>query len=146
MPTPSTPDNPPEPGPAAQPEFLNPAESLQLLATRSLGRLILTESALPMAYPTWYTVDDIGVVIRTDETGKQLDNHVLALQADDIDLGTGAGWTVTIVGHAHPITDPTAHAKLRRVGIRTWTPSDGHHYFRITATLVAGHLLPPAST
>ena len=92
-------------------EALPREESLRLLGTASLGRVVFTLFALPAIRPVNHIVEDDKIIIRThlgaaiasavDGTGT-----VVAYEADMIDPDDHLGWSVIVVGRASLVTDP----------------------------------------
>jgi hypothetical protein len=110
-------------------EALPRAESLRLLSSVSLGRLVFTHLALPAIRPVNHAVAGEQVIIRAylgtaisaavgDRTGT-----VVAYEADLIDPDTHLGWSVIIVGTAARLTDQAEAARYREL-LRPWV-ADG---------------------
>ena len=110
-------------------EALPRAESLRLLSTVSLGRLVFTHLALPAIRPVNHAVAGEQVIIRAylgtaissavgDRSGT-----VVAYEADLIDPDTHLGWSVVIVGRAARLTDQAEAARYREL-LRPWV-ADG---------------------
>jgi uncharacterized protein len=90
-------------------EVLSREESLALLASVPVGRIVFTVRALPAVQPMNFVVDNGGIVIRTDPGMKLsaiLRNGVVAFEVDEIDPARSTGWSVTVVGRIQEITDP----------------------------------------
>src|ERR1039457_2528661 len=92
-------------------EALPRGESLRLLSTVSMGRLVFTHLALPAIRPVNHMVDGDQVVIRA-YVGSAIDiavgnnaGMVVAYEADLIDPDTHLGWSVIIVGRASRISE-----------------------------------------
>jgi uncharacterized protein len=82
---------------------LSRAECVSALRTQTLGRIAVSERALPMILPVTYTLDGSNVVFRTRPGGlldRSCQNSVVAFEVDDRDPDTGAGWSVLMVGVA----------------------------------------------
>lgn len=99
-------------------EVLDLEESLRLLSSSPVGRIVFTDQTLPVVVPVNFAVDGETVVIRTasrSSLGATVHGSVLAFQADDIDPVRNSGWTVSAVGQAELVTDPVEaerHAAL----------------------------------
>ncbi|HEY2130344.1 MAG TPA: pyridoxamine 5'-phosphate oxidase family protein [Streptosporangiaceae bacterium] len=127
-------------------EALPRAESLRLLSTVSLGRLVFTHLALPAIRPVNHAVAGDQIIIRAylgvaisaavgDRSGT-----VVAYEADLIDPDTHLGWSVIIVGRATRLTDPAEAARYREL-LRPWLV-DGHDdIIAIQADMVDGFRL-----
>jgi hypothetical protein len=92
---------------AATPEVLGVHESLQLLRSATIGRLVFTDNALPAICPINFTMA-IGEIIVRGERGcrvDKLDRMVVAFEADHVEPVTRTGWSVVVVGRARKLTD-----------------------------------------
>jgi len=127
-------------------EALPRAESLRLLSSVSLGRLVFTHLALPAIRPVNHAVAGEQVIIRAylgtaisaavgDRTGT-----VVAYEADLIDPDTHLGWSVIIVGRAARLTDQAEAARYREV-LRPWVADGADDIIAIQADMVDGFRL-----
>jgi hypothetical protein len=127
-------------------EALPRVESLRLLSTVSLGRLVFTHLALPAIRPVNHAVAGDQVIIRAylgteisaavrDRTGT-----VVAYEADVIDPDTHLGWSVIIVGRATRLTDPAEAARYREL-LQPWVVDGADDIIVIQADMVDGFRL-----
>ena len=127
-------------------EALPRAESLRLLSSVSLGRLVFTHLALPAIRPVNHAVAGEQVIIRAylgtaisaavgDRSGT-----VVAYEADLIDPETHLGWSVIIVGRAARLTDQAEAARYREV-LRPWVADGADDIIAIQADMVDGFRL-----
>jgi hypothetical protein len=126
-------------------EALPRKESLRLLASTSLGRVVFTHFALPAIRPVNHVVEGDKIIIRThlgtaiasavDGTGT-----VVAYEADVIGPDDHLGWSVVVVGRASRVTDPGEIARYTRV-LRPWVSGDLDDVIVITADMVDGFRL-----
>lgn len=79
-------------------------ESLRLLDLVPIGRIVYTVRALPAILPVSHLIDDGMVVVRT-HIGAECAGSVVAYQADEIDVHTRTGWSVTVTGVARRVLD-----------------------------------------
>lgn len=90
-------------------EVLDRDECLRLLATAELGRIALTDDALPVIVPVNFRLAQQLVLIRTG-LGTKLDaatrNAVVAFEVDDVDPVRKVGWSVMVQGIARELADP----------------------------------------
>lgn len=108
---------------------LDRAECLRLLATRAIGRVVFTVSALPTAQPVPYALDDEEVVFgapRGDGLADAVRHHVVAFETDHVDEPTRTGWSVVGVGEAYEVLEPTRLAELVARLPPPWTPGPLH--------------------
>lgn len=125
-------------------EVLGRAECLSLLASVPVGRIIYTRHALPAVELVNFAVHDGAIVFRTSASGKlaaAIREAVVAFEADSLDTGHRAGWSVTAVGRARMVTGTAELARLAGIGLRTWVPGPHEYYVRITPELVTGRRL-----
>jgi hypothetical protein len=108
----------------------------------------LTRQAMPAVEPVNFAVDDGTIVLRTDASSKlatAVRRAVVAFQADDLDLVTRSGWSVTVVGRSEEVTRPVEIAQLDKLGLDSWAPGTRGLSFRIRPGMVTGRWLrPPA--
>ncbi|MEV4926821.1 pyridoxamine 5'-phosphate oxidase family protein [Streptomyces roseoverticillatus] len=135
---------------------LTRAESLRLLRTVSLGRVVFTRRALPAIRPVNHVVDGGHIVIRTHEgtalaglaaTAQQpgtaaVRRVVVAYEADAIDPVTHLGWSVVVTGYCMPVTDPDELASCAAL-LKPWWDGRMDYAVRIRPTLVTGVRLVP---
>jgi uncharacterized protein len=122
-------------------EHLSREECLRLVGQVPVGRIVYTRQALPAVELVNFTVDDGDIVIRTDSGGKlaaATRGAVVAFEADSVDSGTHAGWSVTIVGYSRAVTDGEDVRRLEQVGLLPWAPGERDHFIRISPTIVNG--------
>ncbi len=129
---------------------LSRAESLDLLVTTWIGRVIMTSNAMPTAMPVNFVLDDGAIVFRSGpgikltaaETGT-----VVAFEADYFDPELHMGWSVLVTGVARRVTDPAEIRHAESLDIPTWVePTSEWGYARIETGVVSGRRLVPALT
>ena len=140
-------------GAAVHGEFtrLDRGESLRLLATVPVGRLIFTVGALPAVRLMNFVLADGLIVVRTaaDTTvARKVNDSVVAFEADDLDAATSSGWSVIVTGRATLVTDPGLAARCQKVPLAAWAPGERDQYVTITTELVEGRRVrrPATST
>jgi len=130
-------------GADARGEFirLDRGESLRLLASVPVGRLIFTVNALPAVRLMNFALAGGLIVVRTaaDTTvARQVNGAVVAFEADDLDAATSSGWSVMVTGRATLISDPGLIARYQKVPLVAWAPGERDQYVTITTELVEG--------
>ncbi len=130
------------------PAMIPAHECLRLLASVSVGRIAYTKRALPAVEPVRFAVEGNEIVIRTD-TGSTLSatipDTIVAFQADHLDDETHTGWTVTVVGSAHEMTDLGDMARLRGPEPPSWALTRSDQFIRIVPGIVTGRELMVAA-
>ncbi|WP_439681250.1 pyridoxamine 5'-phosphate oxidase family protein [Embleya sp. MST-111070] len=125
---------------------LDREEAWTLMAGVRMGRVVVSEDALPAVHLVAFALDRDCVVFRTradSPLAKAALDAVVAFQADDVGRPEHAGWTTTVIGHASRVHD---HADLARLDRLLPESDDGGKrvWFRVTSEFVTGHLLRPA--
>jgi hypothetical protein len=129
-------------------EDLDPRESMRLLGSVPLGRIVFTARALPAVCPASHLAEDDHVIVRADggvaitsalsaETGT-----VVAYQADAIDPANHVGWSVTVVGVAHRVADSATAATFRQA-LPHWADDGNDQIISISPGMVTGFRLLP---
>lgn len=129
-------------------EILDREECIHLLATATLGRVGITVGALPVVVPMNFRLVDDQVVLRVGVGTKvdaALHDAVVAFEADDVEPLGGGGWSVSLTGLAHAVTDPAELGRLRRAGIARWVESGSDRYIVISTDVMTGRRIPAAS-
>jgi uncharacterized protein len=117
---------------------------LQLMATVPVGRIIYTRRALPAVELVNFVLDRGDIVVRTDGGGNlaaATQHSVVAFEVDRLDEVRQVGWSVTAVGPSREVTDLEDLARLRQLGLRSWTGGVLEHFIRITPELLTGRRL-----
>jgi hypothetical protein len=129
-----------------KPEQLSPRESMRLLSSVSLGRIVFTARALPAIRPASHLVDGDYVIVRADGSASIVSEpksglgSVVAYEADVLGPADHAGWSVTVVGVAHRVTDPGKAAGYRRL-LLPWADGEDDQFIAIRADVVTGFRL-----
>lgn len=111
------------------PEYLSRRECLDLLARRTVGRVVFTERALPAIRPVRYTLIGTHIVLADTEPelADRLDGQVVAFQIDQeggrdpgVRLGdtAGGGWSVVVTGTARRLPAPDGLTRVHRAAPR----------------------------
>jgi uncharacterized protein len=120
---------------------LSRGECLRLVGQVPLGRIVYTRQAMPAVELVNFTLDDGDIVIRTDSSGKlaaATRGAVVAFEADNVDIVTHIGWSVTIVGYSRAVTDSADIRHLEQAGLSPWAPGNRDHFIRISPEIVNG--------
>jgi uncharacterized protein len=140
-------------GAAADGEFirLGRAESMRLLASTQVGRLIFTVNALPAVRLMNFAVVDGLIVLRTaaDTTvARKVNSAIVAFEVDDLDPATSSRWSVVVTGRGTLVTDPELIARYHKVPLEPWAPGDRDQFVTITTEMVEGRQVrrPAGST
>lgn len=120
---------------------LDRTESLRLLASAQVGRLIFTVNALPAVRLMNFAVVGGLIVLRTAASttaARRLDDAIVAFEADDLDAATSSGWSVVVTGRATRVTDPELIARYQKVLLVPWAQGERDQFVTITTEVVEG--------
>ena len=128
-------------------EVLARVQCLQLLRSGVVGRVVVTDKALPAAFPVNFALLGDDVVFLTSP-GSKLEaasvEAVVAFQADEIDPARHTGWSVLVQGPAELIVDAHELARARALDLEPWSPLERSHLVRVRSELVSGRRLVPS--
>ncbi|BBY15042.1 pyridoxamine 5'-phosphate oxidase family protein [Mycolicibacterium litorale] len=122
-------------------DVLNRRQCLDLLQGVRVGRLVFTEDGLPAVQPVNFRMQRDDVIIRVAGGAKLTaaqQNDVVAFEADELDADLRTGWSVTIVGTAHPITDVDELVEVSGTFLQPWVDGRRDHFIRIEAQKMTG--------
>ena len=127
-------------------ERLGEAESMELLATGRVGRLVFTSRYGPTALPVTYKIDAGSLVLGTwdpvfDEdlrTGIAHADYQVAVEADQIDPQAREGWIVLVRGAAHHLDTEAERASIADAGLEPWVDDVSVHFIRVSPTTIFG--------
>ena len=121
---------------------LSSAESLRLLASHEVGRIVYTDGALPAVTPVNYAYEDGHIFIRTTEVSRlvsKVPNKIVAFEVDEVDPKARHGWSVVATGPCEIVTDPERLAYVATLDLEPWARGDRHVVLQITAAIITGY-------
>jgi nitroimidazol reductase NimA-like FMN-containing flavoprotein (pyridoxamine 5'-phosphate oxidase superfamily) len=111
------------------------------LGSRRVGRVGITDRAMPVILPVNYALLDGDVVFAT-ETGTKLDSAVLrsivAFEVDQVDEQAGTGWSVCVTGVAEEVVQDDQVERARGLDLQPMVPLRRKRYVRIRSDLISG--------
>lgn len=120
-------------------EILPVSECWDLVAGRTLGRLVTSVDGQPEIFPVNYAVQRRTVLFRTAEGTKlvstAINNRVL-FEVDDHNVAEG--WSVVIKGTARSLRTFEEVEEAERAQVLPWPSSEKSHYVRIIPESVTG--------
>lgn len=126
-------------------EVLDRATSLRLLSTATLGRIGVTDRALPTILPVNFVFDGERILVRTS-VGTKLAaaaaGAIVAFEVDDFDPMDHSGWSVTVTGPALEVDDVEDLARILAAHLPHWVPTDDH-VISIDPAIVSGRRIVP---
>lgn len=123
-------------------EILTEHQCLELLASRSVGRIAFPVGDETEIFPVNYATDGAIVVFRTSP-GTRLAESVqarVAFEVDDWDPEAKVGWSVVLKGVAQVVTggaDPFANA-LRSRKVEPLAPGEREHWIAVYPAQLSG--------
>ena len=117
-----------------------------LLTSADIGRVVLTDRALPTALPVSYVLDGDDIIFRTGEGAKLAAARrgtVVAFEVDHFDPALRIGWSVVVTGVATVVTDPDDLSHVLELGIPTWVAAESAHFVRLPTAMVNGRRVAP---
>ncbi len=106
---------------------INPVlESLTLqqcedrLAVGGIGRIVLSTSTGPVAYPVNFVFAGGAVVFRTSDSLADSIAGIVAFEVDHIDDAMSEGWSVLVRGHARRIEDSEERHAIASLDLEPW--------------------------
>jgi uncharacterized protein len=119
---------------------LTEAQNLTRLSQRCIGRVSVTQDALPVIVPVRYVVDGTSVVFRADRDDmlvRACDGNVIAFETDEFSSAADVGWSVLIVGVARLLT-ATERVRVLALGLATSPGDDCDQFIRLGAGRICG--------
>ena len=154
---PSSPGGAASPGPGTGArrvmEVLSETESMELLASGGLARLVYNGPDGPTALPVVYKIDAGSIVLGTwdpvlfDEdlrTGIAQAEYQVAVEADQINVNAREGWFVLVRGAAHHLDTEAERAPFINAGLEPWVEGVPVHFIRVNPTSIWGNGTPRA--
>ena len=116
-------------------------QCLDLLGSRTVGRVAYTERAMPAVLPVNYGLDGHRIVFRTkaaSSLARQMDNTVVAFEVDDFDEDVRVGWSVLVTGVAKLVREPSEALRLERAWPIPWAGGERRQLVAITPAHITG--------
>lgn len=125
-------------------QVLSTDESLELLATKTFGRLVVHRTNDVDLFPLNYTVSEGKIYLRTAEGTKlfslNLNGDVL-FEADNVEQtgdATGEAWSVIVKGQARILTTSDEINAAEELPLKPWLPTLKYNYVEITPEEISG--------
>jgi nitroimidazol reductase NimA-like FMN-containing flavoprotein (pyridoxamine 5'-phosphate oxidase superfamily) len=128
---------------------LSTTECLELLASRSVGRVAMATDRGLTILPVSFVVDDGAIVFRTLPYGviaATAPGAEVAFEVDDLDEAARAGWSVVATGVCRRVEDPAEiHALRSENDPEPWAEGQRTLYLRIERPELTGRRLASSS-
>jgi nitroimidazol reductase NimA-like FMN-containing flavoprotein (pyridoxamine 5'-phosphate oxidase superfamily) len=127
-------------------EALSRSESLGLLSSQTICRVVFSSEGLPMAFPVNTIVKEADVFF-CSAPGSKLDkaiaHSVMTIEADHWNQLSHTGWSVLVTGRSEMVTDNALSSAVRRE-LEAWAPGPHDQVVRVPSTYVSGRRLTRA--
>jgi uncharacterized protein len=139
---PATTDHGTVTGDPAELTVLPRIESLALLGSVAIGRIVFTDRAMPAITPVNFAVLPNGDIVIRSGPGSKLSaatrGAVVAFEADEISDSRHDGWSVVVTGHARHVVSADELAEIDGSLPAPWVAGERHDVIRISADIVEG--------
>jgi hypothetical protein len=125
---------------------LGEAECLELLRTKSVGRVAFSDDTGPVVLPVNFVVVSGSILFRTSPyatIAAGLDNATAAFEVDDIDDFLQGGWSVLVRGRAGYVDDDEEIPRGHDDRPDPWVEGVRSLYIRVTPTTITGRRIHP---
>jgi len=127
-------------------QILDDGESLKLLSSVPIGRLVFTKGGLPAVRLVNFVLDGDTLIFSTADGDKYRAaerGDVVAFEVDEVDQDRHLGWTVTAVGHLSVIESEEAESLRHVLLLRPWAPNRNTYLIRLGIESLEGRRLAP---
>jgi nitroimidazol reductase NimA-like FMN-containing flavoprotein (pyridoxamine 5'-phosphate oxidase superfamily) len=127
-------------------QILDDTESLELLSSVPIGRLVFTMGGLPAVRLVNFVLDGDTLIFSTADGDKYRAaerGDVVAFEVDTVDPDRHLGWTVTAVGHLSVIDPEEAESLRHDLLLRPWAPNRSTYLIRLGIESLEGRRLLP---
>lgn len=128
-------------------ETLTPEQCRAKLRQGTVGRVSVTQDALPVIVPVNYVLDGNSVVFRTRDDGMLASacrDTVIAFEIDELASDGSSGWSVLVVGNAAILTD-SEHLRALSLGLSSAVADERDRFVRLRIGLLSGRQVAPVS-
>jgi RimJ/RimL family protein N-acetyltransferase len=124
---------------------LSREDSMHLLRSVPVGRIVFTHRAMPAITPVNFSVLDNGDVVIRTAVGSRLSaatkDAVVAFEADSYDGVSHAAWSVVVTGRAHHVVSADELATIDGALSAPWAAGERGVVIRISTEIVEGRRL-----
>ncbi len=121
---------------------LTRTESLALLGSVPVGRLVHAHEVFPCLRLVNFVLRPDGVCFRTSDRGDVLqlaeDRAQVVFEADAYDADAQSGWSVVVLGQLERVVDPLALGWLAQRRFDTWAGDERCEVVRVSLGQVSG--------
>jgi uncharacterized protein len=117
------------------------------LRATAVGRVAVTNKALPAVVPVNYVLDGSSIVFRTEREGmlaRACDGTVVAFEIDELSVDGRSGWSVLVVGVAELLTGSAALRAIE-TGLVSAAGDGRDQFVAITIGQLTGRVVGPVA-
>jgi transcriptional regulator with XRE-family HTH domain len=111
------------------------------LAAGGIGRIVLSTSAGPVAYPVNFVFVDRAVIFRTSDAMAEAISGIVAFEVDRVDEAMSEGWSVLVRGHARRIEDSEEREAIALLDLEPWAGGARLNLIGITPFEMTGRVI-----
>jgi hypothetical protein len=118
-------------------------ESLALLLTRPMGRLVYVIEGEAKVVPLNYMLHRRSITFRTaySDLLSEIERRPVLFEVDYSDNARRAGWSVIVRGVAEEIWRGDELAIMRELPLQPWAPGNRDRYVRIVTSDITGRMI-----
>jgi nitroimidazol reductase NimA-like FMN-containing flavoprotein (pyridoxamine 5'-phosphate oxidase superfamily) len=123
-------------------------ECLTALHEATIGRIAVSQDALPLILPVNFAFDGTHIVFRTRQGGildRACRNTIIAFEIDDFNPASGSGWSVSVLGVAN-VMHGGEWLRAVELGLSSAGAADGSVFIKVTVGKVTGRALVTVSS
>lgn len=120
---------------------LSNEESLDVMSTQALGRLVVRRQNDMDLFPVNFKVKDGKIYFRTAEGTKLFSlvvNADVLFEVDEVNQDEQTAWSVIVKGNARRIEDDNEMHQLEEIGLEPWLPTLKYNFVEITPVEISG--------
>ena len=120
---------------------LSDEESLELLATKTFGRLVVRRKDDMDLFPLNYLVHEGEIYFRTAEGSKLFSltlNHDVLFEADNVDGDSQEAWSVVVKGTARTLSSNAEIEAADQLPLKPWLPTLKYNYVVVSPNEISG--------
>lgn len=125
-------------------EVLSESACVDLLRSVRIGRIAITDRALPVILPVNFVVVDDRIVFATGlgtKLAAATTRSVVAFEADELDPVTSVGWSVCVTGRSERVVDRDVLDQVLAAGLDPAVRSEVQVHVQIAFDVVTGRHL-----
>ncbi len=125
-------------------EVLDVPTCVALLRSARIGRVAITDRAMPVILPVNFVVVSTGLVFATGlgtKLAAATSRSVVAFEADDIEQVTSRGWSVCVTGRSTRVVDRDVLDEVTAANLEPAVRSNMQVYVHIAFDVVTGRYL-----